>query len=211
MAFGYIYKIVNRVNGMIYIGQTRNSINTRFIHHKSSAKRQKTYLYNAMNKYGVENFTIEQIDTASSIDELNEKEIYWIKKLNTKKPNGYNMVDGGNSVSGLHHTEKTKQLLRIKSTGNHNALGKHNVSVEGRKNMSLSHKGQPSSFKNRHHTLDARKKLSTSHNKKVLCVETNIIYPSSLIASNILGIANKIGCCCKGQRKTCGGYHWKWA
>lgn len=210
MAFGYIYKIVNRVNGMIYIGQTRNSINTRFIHHKSSAKRQKTYLYNAMNKYGVENFTIEQIDTASSIDELNEKEIYWIKKLNTKKPNGYNMVNGGNSVSGLHHTEETKRLLKIKSTGNKNALGKHNIPEESKQKMINAHKGKSSSFKSKHHTLDARKKISINHSKKVLCVETNKIYPSSLIASKVLNIANKIGCCCNGQRKTCGNYHWKW-
>lgn len=211
MAYGYIYKIVNQINGTSYVGQTITSINERFSQHKSSCKRYKTYLYNAMNKYGIENFTIEKIDSANSQKELDDKEIYWIKKLNTKIPNGYNILDGGNGARGLHHTQETKEILRLKSTGNSNALGKHNISIEGKRNMLLAHKGKPSSFKNKEHTLEARKKLSINHSKKVLCIETNVIYPSSLVASQKLNIANHIGRCCRGERKSCGGYHWKWA
>ena len=210
MAYGYIYKIVNQVNGTAYVGQTITSINTRFIQHKHSSTKYNTYLYNAMRKYGIENFTIEQIDTANNIDELNNKEIYWIKKLNTKTPNGYNILDGGNGAKGLHHSKETKLILKQKSTGNTNALGKHNISVEGKRNMLLAHKGKPSSFKNKNHTLQARKKLSISHSKQVMCVETKEIYPSSIIASQKLKITNHIGRCCRGERKTCGGYHWIW-
>lgn len=211
MAYGYIYKIVNKVNGTTYVGQTICDINKRFREHKHASLNQNTYLYNAMRKYGIENFSIITIDNANSLEELNKKEIYWIKKLNTKVPNDYNILDGGNGAKGFHHTKETKELLRIKSTGNKNALGKHKLSIEGRNNMVLAHKNKTSNFKNKKHTEEAKNKLAKNHSKKVICIETQTIYPSSLIASKKLNITNKIGCCCNGKRKTCGGYHWNWA
>lgn len=211
MAYGYIYKIVNTINGTAYVGQTTSSISHRFRQHKHASMTHKTYLYNAMRKYGVDNFKIEKIDTANSLEELNDKEIYWIKKLNTKIPNGYNILDGGDGIKGFHHSKETKMILKQKSTGNTNALGKHNISVVGKQNMLLAHKGKISPFKNKSHSIEAKQKLSISHSKKVLCIETQKIYPSSIIASQELKIANKIGSCCNGKRKTCGGYHWIWA
>lgn len=211
MAIGYIYKIVNSINDKVYVGQTTTTLNQRFTQHKSASLKYNTCLYNAMRKYGVKNFKIIQIDSADTLEELSEKEIYWIKKLNTKRPNGYNILDGGKTMKGYHHTKETKELLKLKSTGNHNALGKHKVTITGKENMSLAHKGKVSSFKNKNHSLEAKKQLSINHSKKVICVETNVTYPSSLIASQYLKISNHIGRCCNGERKTCGGYHWKWA
>ena len=208
MAFGYIYKIVNKVNGKSYVGQTIYDIKTRFRNHKHASHTQNTYLYKAMRKYGFDNFTIEEIDVASNLEELNNKEIYWIKELNTKVPNGYNIVDGGGGVKGYHHTKKTKLICKQKSIGNHNAVGKHNLTDEGRLNMILAHKGKPSTFKG--HTDNSKKKLSISHSKRVMCVETQMIYPNCIIASQKLEISNHIGRCCNGKRKTCGGYHWIW-
>lgn len=210
MAYGNIYSIVNKINGKTYVGQTIGTIEHRFSQHKHSSKRENTYLYNAMKKYGIENFTIKLIDTANSLEELNNKEIYWIKKLNTKYPYGYNILDGGKSIKGYHHTEKTKMLLKQKSIGNQNALGKHNISVEGINNMLLAHRGKESGFKNKNHSEKVKNELSISHSKKVQCVETLEIFPSSLIASQKLKITNHIGRCCSGERKTCGGYHWRW-
>lgn len=208
MAYGYIYKIVNKINNKTYVGQTILGIDKRFKDHKHASLTNDTYLYRAMRKYGFDNFTITQIDIANSIDELNNKEIYWIKELNTKVPNGYNMVDGGNGIKGYHHTEETKTLLKNKSIGNCNASGKHNITIEGRNNMSMAHKGKKSNFKK--HTMESKIKLSISHNKQVKCIETNTIYPSAIIASKMLNITNHIGSCCNGLRKTCGGYHWCW-
>ena len=210
MDFGYIYKITNNVNSKVYVGQTICDISKRFREHKHASLTQNTCLYKAMRKYGVDNFKIEQIDTANSLKELNDKEIYWIMTLNTKRPNGYNILDGGDGMKGFRHTEETKLLLKEKGRNNKNALGKHNVSNEGRNNMVLAHKGKTSSFKNKNHIEEAKKQMSLRHNKKVLCMETGITYPSSLIASQILKIPNHIGMCCKGKRKTCGGYHWSW-
>lgn len=48
-----IYKITNNINGKIYIGQTKTSIERRFISHKSAARRGINYiLYKAIRKYG---------------------------------------------------------------------------------------------------------------------------------------------------------------
>lgn len=99
----FIYKIINLVNNKIYVGKTTSTIEKRFKSHKKSYKswlkgnRGCSHLYSAFDKYGIENFIIEELDTASTIDELNEKEIYWIKKLDSINPDvGYNILTGGN-------------------------------------------------------------------------------------------------------------------
>lgn len=48
--------------------------------------------------------------------------------------------------------------------------------------------------------------------KPVMCIETGIIYPSSMEVQRQFGFANgSISQCCNGKRQTCCGYHWKWA
>lgn len=111
-----IYKIINKINKKVYIGQTCESLNRRFYRHKSHARQgTDTHLYRAIRKYGEENFTIEQIDTANSQEELDNKEIYWIKYYNSFK-NGYNSKIskgkcGGDTLS--KHKEKKKISLKI--------------------------------------------------------------------------------------------------
>lgn len=88
-----IYKIQNLVNGKIYIGQSVH-IQARFSQHKREAKNGNTRpLYNAIRKYGIENFSFEIIEECSK-EMLNEREIYWIKKYNSFH-SGYNLTPGG--------------------------------------------------------------------------------------------------------------------
>lgn len=97
-----IYKITNNINGKIYIGQAKNSKNRFYSHCKASSKNCLIDL--AIQKYGKENFTLEVIE--SQISNYNEQEKYWIKILNTKVPNGYNITDGGEEPPifyGIHH------------------------------------------------------------------------------------------------------------
>lgn len=70
----YVYKITNNVNNKIYIGQT-NDYNRRFREHKNqmSGNNPNKYLYNAFNKYGIENFSFEVIEET---DSPNERENY---------------------------------------------------------------------------------------------------------------------------------------
>lgn len=92
---GYIYVIKNRCNNKVYIGQTRTSIDQRWKEHLRDSKRCKYTLYNAMRKYGVENFYIEQLDVCD-VDILDEMEISYIKKFkSTDDRYGYNISTGG--------------------------------------------------------------------------------------------------------------------
>lgn len=89
-----IYKITNSINNKCYIGQTKD-INRRFKEHKSMIDRSDgtaRVLYQAMKKYGIENFTFEVIE--ENIENYDEREQYWIAYYNSYK-NGYNMTQGG--------------------------------------------------------------------------------------------------------------------
>lgn len=114
-----IYKITNLINGKIYVGQTTKTLEQRLAKHWSEANcasRPNNYFHNALLKYGIENFIIEKLDTASSIEELNKKEYYWIEKLHSRDKNiGYNLMTGGKS--GIK-SEETKELLRQKKIAN---------------------------------------------------------------------------------------------
>ena len=96
-----IYKITNKLNGKIYIGQSIN-IEQRWKQHHQETKNgnKNTKLYLAMRKYGIENFIFEVLEQCSK-DELNDREIYWIKKYDSFK-NGYNMTPGGNEPSKIN-------------------------------------------------------------------------------------------------------------
>lgn len=88
-----IYKITNITNSHCYIGQSRN-IENRWKNHKKCTYNSDKWnypLYSAFRKYGLENFTFEIIEECT-INELNEKEIYWIKYYRPE----YNQTIGGN-------------------------------------------------------------------------------------------------------------------
>lgn len=186
-----VYKITNAINGKIYVGQTRQPLYKRWWRHCNNGKCPA--ITSAIKKYGVENFTIEVIDTATSLEELNEKERQWIEKLNTLAPNGYNLRTGGDS---------------------------YEVTEIARKHLSESHKGKQYGEKNpfygRHHSTEAKaifaernRGNSYAPRRKVVCVETNVVYNSISEAQRMTG-TNNICVCCQGKLKTAGGYHWKY-
>ena len=93
---GYIYKIINDINGKMYIGLCTTSIEQRFKTHckdRNKESNKNRPLYRAMNKYGIENFHVELIEECD-IDFLGEREQYWIQHYQTYH-NGYNATLGG--------------------------------------------------------------------------------------------------------------------
>lgn len=86
----YIYKIVNNVNGKIYIGQSKNP-ERRFLQH-ANPNKDNSLLTVAINKYGISNFSLEIL---GYYEDYNEKEKYFIKFFNSLVPNGYNILPGG--------------------------------------------------------------------------------------------------------------------
>lgn len=104
-----VYLITNKTSNKKYIGITIRPLKSRINEHKSC--KTKSAVHDAIVKYGIEQFTIEQIDTAETYKELLEKEIYWIEKLGTFGKNGYNLTRGGEGSLGRIATEETRTRL----------------------------------------------------------------------------------------------------
>ena len=103
-----IYKATNKINGKCYIGQTRHSLEHRkAIHLRCAKKGVKTHFYQAIRKYGEENFEWEIICSANDKKHLNELENFYIQKYDSIK-HGYNMVDGGDNNIMDIESVKTK-------------------------------------------------------------------------------------------------------
>lgn len=136
-----IYLIENIINGKVYVGKTKKLIEERWKDHVRNAKNKTNRrLYDAMNKYGPENFTISELDSVEDEEKINEMESWFIYILHSNDPkHGYNMTlggDGGNTISaftedrlldykkklsesirGYKHSEETKLRLSEMKTG----------------------------------------------------------------------------------------------
>ena len=115
---GKIYIIRNTVNDKVYIGQTIHTLQTRFRQHQKCAKNNDSRFRKiccAMNKYGADNFYIELIQDNIPLENLDEKEIYYIKQYNSYE-NGYNATAGGDSriIYNDDDIVKLKQMLKDK-------------------------------------------------------------------------------------------------
>lgn len=128
----WIYKITNIQNNKVYIGQSIRPVNQRFQRHINDALNNilDTHFARAIRKYGKENFIIEEIDTANTQEELNEKEQYWIKYYNSVI-DGYNETDAISKCGGNTYQSKTdeemeaiKDKIRQTKVGNKNPMAK---------------------------------------------------------------------------------------
>ena len=90
-----IYKVTNKVNGKVYIGQSVD-IGRRWRTHMTA--KDDIYFHKAIQKYGVENFEWEVIEQCKK-SELDEREIYWIEYYDSFNK-GYNCTKGGDGNSG---------------------------------------------------------------------------------------------------------------
>lgn len=107
--YGYVYLITNKINGKQYVGKTTETIRTRFNNHY--AKRKNSYIGRAINKYGKENFTHQELAVANNKKELKFLEELYISWFETLTPNGYNLM----KISGgfEKHSRETKEKLKI--------------------------------------------------------------------------------------------------
>lgn len=95
----YIYNIVNKINGKVYVGQTKNT-KKRATSHKYMLNKgihHSKYLQNSFNKYGIENFEFSIIEECTN-NNVDDREIFYIQKFKSNNPDyGYNILAGGNS------------------------------------------------------------------------------------------------------------------
>lgn len=119
----YIYKITNKINNKVYIGKTSlSSIEQRFQEHINDSKKiryEKRPLYDAFQKYGIENFSIEQIQDKLTDEQACQQEIYWIKYFNSyvgfNNSNGYNATLGGDGQTKYNYKEISSKYLELQN------------------------------------------------------------------------------------------------
>ncbi len=108
-----VYRIVNKVTGKVYIGQTIGSIAVRWQQHCSPSNGNCRLLHRAIKKYGRDNFSISEVVAASSLEDLNNAEAYFIEYYQSVHPDGYNLKLGGDNR--VHHPE-TRRLIALANT-----------------------------------------------------------------------------------------------
>lgn len=147
-----IYCIENLINGKKYVGKSVD-IYDRFSYHRSHLNRKdhdNSYLQNAWNKYGEENFKWYIIKEFPK-NKLIEKEIFYIKKLKSKFPKGYNLTDGGDGSN--NPSEETRKKMSIAR------LGK-SLSEESKRKLSENAEINPNyGMKNKHHSEKSKRKM----------------------------------------------------
>src|ERR1035437_910036 len=165
-----IYVIKNILNNKVIVGQTILPFRQRWKVHIRSLRNnnhENSHLQNAFGKYGERAFVFQILEETAN--DLNEKEIAWIEKLNSKNRDiGYNIRDGGShgkmsmesrrklslSNKGRKHTEKTKLKISKSHMGIQTCLG-HKLTSAHKKKISESRRGKKNS-------VEVRMKLSNN-------------------------------------------------
>ena len=127
---GVIYKITSP-SGRVYVGKTKR-LKIRIWEYRWRSKKRKSIIHDSIKGYGWEAHKFEVIEEADN-ELLNEREIFWIKELNTfyldNPEGGMNMTRGGdgNVGSWMHDIERRKkQSERFKGSGG-SFYGKHHT------------------------------------------------------------------------------------
>lgn len=203
----YVYMHISP-SGKRYIGITIKKPEYRWNH--GDGYKKNAHFYRAIKKYGWNNF--EHIILAREISkkeacELEQRLIKQYDSTNSEK--GYNHSTGGEcGGTGVIFTETRREKIGAFHKGM-----KH--TEDAKKRMSEGHKGKPSWNKGRSWTAEEKEKfMQAQKGKAVMCVETGAVYFGAREAERKTGIGRtEIRLCCHGRRnrKTAGGFHWRFA
>ena len=201
----YIYCFTCKTTGKKYIGQT---------YHGSRRCQAANYtgcvkFYNAIKKYGWEDFTKSILEDNLTIDEANEKEEYYIKLYNTIE-DGYNLKTGGfNNLFSEESKEKmskscqTKKEILCIETGKIYSSAKEIEKLFGYANANIIAccRGKLHTAYGYHwkYKEDDNFVITKSKSKKpVFCVELNQEFDSAAEASRQTNIGRpSISYCCE--------------
>lgn len=155
----------------MYIGRSVNPI-ARFAKHIKIAETysedscQFQAIHRSIKKYGKINFLFEIIDSCNE-NEIRDREIYWIQKLNTQnKSFGYNLTSGGDGVVNPSIDSINKRIIKLrgkKHSQEHNnkisqAHKGKTLSQDTKDKISKSNSGINNGMYDRTHSIETRKK-----------------------------------------------------
>jgi len=168
-----IYKILNPINGKVYIGQTCTTLEKRIKEHKWAAKKKSPYaIHNAIRKYGMESFEVEILCHCLSKEQTDLEEIKAISVFNSKSRHGYNMTCGGEGVLGYKPTpeclkKRSIKLKGIRITPENRAKvaaanSRRTITDQQRMKISVANKGRIPSNKGKKISEETRAKIAVT-------------------------------------------------
>lgn len=222
----YIYKITNKLNNKIYIGQTVDFKKRMKEHRYGRNIRQNMLIDRAYRKYGAENFEEEIIYEANTQSEADEIERKYINELSTLKPNGYNVLEGGREQFGAWNSKaimaydlkgtflkeyKSSCELERESNGKYSSRAiRHSCCTKTHilKDILVKYKDDDIEIKEYEKQKSGRCRRVVQYNDKF---EKICTYESIQIASKMSNThRTNIVQCCTGKQKTANGYVWRY-
>lgn len=204
----YIYVITNKINGKQYVGQTTYSIEKRFKEHKkqkNAPTRKRFPLYSAFRKYGFENFIVSELEECSE-EKLDEREKFWINKLDTYY-HGYNATFGGGGVRKYDKQKiidtlyKTKSIKETSKIIGCSASTIDSVILNNELDIDFPNKSKP--------VIQLDKKTGTKINLFSSYREAAKYLYNNGYVKTVKDAQCHISQVCRGKRKTCGGFVWQ--
>lgn len=203
-------------SGKKYFGITKNT--RRRWGGNGSGYSRNPHFYNAILKYGWDNFTHEILHDGLSQEDACTLERRYIEAYRTNEfAFGYNRSVGGeNPFCGREYSEKEREHRSRMMKGNKRGLGYRHTEDARRKISEAGYrrKGKPLTEEQLRevvsHLPPPRYGAENPSSKPVLCVELNIVYPCGKDAAEALNLQRShISNVCQGKRETTGGYHFR--
>lgn len=222
--------------GKSYVGMTKHGDCPNKRWQNGAKYRECPSFDKAIQTLGWDSFSHDILESGLSKEEAEEKERFWISKLQSNNPEfGYNLDSGGRvgfchskstkekiskSHFGIRPSDETKEKLR------QIAKARPPMSQETKDKISKANKGFKHSkeecearsrrAKGRVLSEEARKLISQrslgnkKRAKKVICIETGVIFDSAMDATRYLGKKGNAVVACIHANCACGGFHWKY-
>lgn len=191
---GKIYITINKINGKLYVGQTKTS--------KSSYIGGGVALKKGINRYGRNNFyKFILADNIGSEEELNILEIYYIKLFDTTNPEkGYNISPGGENKAFTHTIDSIKKIQK-RSSQSDNKIRIRNIQKIAVKNRVGQHCSIERKIKMNTNRFGVNRKIDIYNKKEELLYTCDFSKEASTltgvkratIANNLAGLSKSAG------------------
>ena len=220
-----IYCIEDITNNKRDIGQSVDIVDRwrRHISELNLGSHCNDYLQKSWNKYGQSNFEFTILEECNDT-QLNDRERFYIEKYNTlDRDYGYNLKEGGQDYN--HFTDEIKMKMKEAIKASYDDPERRKIQKENAlkqwANPETKKKimGENNGMYGRHHSEESKRKMSEKKKgtiswrrdrTPVICIELNKVFQDATAAGNEMSLD---GSCilkvCKGNRRTCGGYHWE--